>query len=73
MEKSSSSSTSQTSCPHRQEILNNLLKESAFKGHIINLKKWIKAGAEIDASNNDKGIVMDFDNMTTDQSTMGFP
>ena len=58
-------------CERRQNTLNNLLKESAQKGHIINLKKWIKAGADIDASNNDKGIIMDFDNLTMDQSLRG--
>ena len=36
----------------RQKTLNNLLLDSSSQGHIINVKKWIRAGAEIDTSDN---------------------
>ena len=43
----------------RQKTLNNLLRLSAKDGHIINVKKWVKAGAEIDTSDNEEGIIVD--------------
>ena len=51
----------------KQKTLNNLLLESSSQGHIINVKKWIRAGAEIDTSDNggDEEIVVDFDNLET--------
>ena len=36
------------SCKKRQQVLNRLLQEAAMKGHIINAKKWVKSGAEVD-------------------------
>ena len=43
----------------RQKTLNNLLRLSAKDGHIIDVKKWVKAGAEIDTSDNEEGIIVD--------------
>ena len=64
MEKSSpTSQTPPCECEKqkekRQNTLNNLLRDSAFKGHIINVKKWIKAGAEFDVNENDELIDLD--------------
>ena len=42
----------------RQKTLNNLLRHSASNGHIIDVKKWVKAGAEIDTTDNDDRITI---------------
>ena len=45
----------------RQKTLNNLLRDSAFRGHIINVKKWIKAGAQIDVNEQNDEEIIDVD------------
>ena len=45
----------------RQKTLNNLLRDSAFRGHLINVKKWIKAGAEIDVNEQNHEEIIDVD------------
>ena len=47
----------------RLKTLNNLLRDSAFRGHIINVKKWIKAGAQIDVNEQNHEEIIDVDNL----------
>ena len=67
MDKSSTpSEQTDTSCgcdEKRQKTLNNLLRDSAFRGHIINVKKWIKAGAQIDVNEQNDEEIIDVDNL----------
>ena len=43
--------------PKKQQILNRLLQEAAMNGHIINAKKWIKKGAQVDFAEKSSTIL----------------
>ena len=64
MNKSQQTTNTPCGCDEkRQKTLNNLLRDSAFRGHIINVKKWIKAGAQIDVNEQKHEEIIDVDNL----------
>ena len=64
MNKSQQTTNTPCGCDEkRQKTLNNLLRDSAFRGHIINVKKWIKAGAQIDVNEQNDEEIIDVDNL----------